>query len=71
VTTRTATGRAATRSLPGWAWLAVIGLALIVYAVGFDQGLLLEPVFGKAAMVDKHLHELFHDGRHLLGFPCH
>jgi Probable cobalt transporter subunit (CbtB) len=69
VTTRTATGRAATRLVP--VWLAVIGLALIVYAVGYDQGLLLEPVFGKAATVDRHLHELFHDGRHLLGFPCH
>ena len=28
MTTRTATGKAATRPVPGWAWLAVIGLAL-------------------------------------------
>jgi Probable cobalt transporter subunit (CbtB) len=71
VTTRTATPRAAARRVPAWVWLAVAGLALLVYAVGYDQGLLLEPLFGKAATADKHLHELFHDGRHLLGFPCH
>ena len=71
MTARTATGRSAARRVPAWVPLAVAGLALLVYAVAFDQGLLLEPLFGKAAMADKFLHEFFHDGRHLLGFPCH
>jgi hypothetical protein len=39
--------------------------------VGYDQGVLLEPVLGKAATAKNYLHEFFHDGRHLLGFPCH
>jgi hypothetical protein len=71
VTARTATQRPVARRMPVWVPLAVAGLALLVYAVAFDQGLLLEPLFGKAAAADKFLHEFFHDGRHLLGFPCH
>ena len=71
MTARTAAQRPAARRIPAWLPLVVAGLALLVYAVAFDQGLLLEPLFGKAAMADKFLHEFFHDGRHLLGFPCH
>jgi Probable cobalt transporter subunit (CbtB) len=48
-------------------WLALIALAL--FAVLFDNGLLLAPLFGEAA--PNYLHELFHDGRHVLGAPCH
>jgi hypothetical protein len=45
---------------------AVMLLALIAYYfVGFDQGAV--SVFGS----DTHIHEFLHDGRHLLGFPCH
>jgi hypothetical protein len=49
------------------AWL-VGGLAVaaaVYYFVGIDQGIV--SVFGS----DTHIHELMHDGRHLLGFPCH
>ena len=48
-------------------WLvgtALIALA-VYYFVGVDQGVV--SVFGS----DTHLHEFVHDGRHLLGFPCH
>ena len=48
-------------------WLigsAVVALALY-YFIGVDQG--AYSVFGQ----DLHLHEFVHDGRHLLGFPCH
>jgi hypothetical protein len=48
-------------------WLALIALAL--FAVLFDNGLLLAPLLGEAA--PNYLHELFHDGRHVLGTPCH
>ncbi|HEX3931102.1 MAG TPA: CbtB-domain containing protein [Nocardioides sp.] len=41
-------------------------LALLVYYfIGVDEG--ATSVFGKSMVI----HEFFHDGRHLLGFPCH
>ncbi|GAQ41230.1 cobalt transporter [Mycobacterium pseudoshottsii JCM 15466] len=48
-------------------WLAATAvLALLaIYFVGIDQGA-VSLVGG-----DTHVHELFHDARHLLGFPCH
>lgn len=43
---------------------AVILLAfLVLYLVGFDQG-----AISRSGMF---MHELMHDGRHLLGLPCH
>lgn len=47
--------------LVGTALLAV----LAYYFIGVDEGAV--SVFGKSML----LHEFFHDGRHLLGFPCH
>jgi cobalt transporter subunit CbtB len=45
---------------------AVAFFALLsIYFVGIDEGAM--SVFGKTMV----LHELMHDGRHLLGFPCH
>jgi hypothetical protein len=48
-------------------WLtAITVLALLaIYFVGVDQGAV--SLFGS----DSHVHEFFHDARHLLGFPCH
>ena len=44
--------------------LLVVGLLLTVaYLAAFDQGAL-----SRSGMF---LHELMHDGRHLLGVPCH
>lgn len=43
------------------AW--TLALAGVVALVSFEQGLLT----GGAPV----LHEVFHDARHLLGFPCH
>ena len=69
--------RAAARPVVGQALIAaVVGtavlLALVVlYAVFLDQGTLLSPVMGKVATSANYLHELAHDGRHLLGAPCH
>ncbi|OZD69619.1 hypothetical protein CH263_07510 [Rhodococcus sp. 06-1059B-a] len=43
---------------------AVVLLAfLVLYLVGFDQG-----AISRSGM---YMHELMHDGRHLLGLPCH
>ncbi|HEV7852277.1 MAG TPA: CbtB domain-containing protein [Mycobacterium sp.] len=59
--------RAAAASLSTPARLTAITMLALVayYFVGFDQGAV--SVFGS----DTHIHEFLHDGRHLLGFPCH
>lgn len=42
---------------------AVLLALLTLYLVGFDQG-----VISRSGMF---MHELMHDGRHLMGLPCH
>lgn len=50
--------------LAPWAIFAgVITLALL-YVVGMEQG-------ATSLISGSMLHEFVHDGRHLLGFPCH
>ena len=52
--------------------LPVLALVLLaIFAVLFDSGALLAPLLGEAAGKTNYLHEFFHDGRHLLGVPCH
>ncbi|MEU4476356.1 CbtB domain-containing protein [Micromonospora sp. NPDC023888] len=47
-----------------WTVLAtVVLLSLLAYLVAFDQG--------AVSRSGTYLHELMHDGRHLLGVPCH
>ena len=42
----------------------VVLLAMLtLYLVGFDQG--------AVSRTGMYVHELMHDGRHLLGLPCH
>jgi hypothetical protein len=50
---------------------AVILALLTLYAVFLDPGQLLSPVMGKVATTANYIHEFAHDGRHLLGAPCH
>ena len=47
-------------------WLVFAGLILLlgVYFVGAEQG-------ATAIFKGMYVHEFVHDGRHLLGFPCH
>ena len=52
------------REIAPWAVFAGLLLLLVVYFVGSEQGAF--SVFGGAWV-----HEFVHDGRHLLGFPCH
>lgn len=54
----------ATKAVRRLAGTALAALA-VYYFVAVDQGAV--SVLGN----DTHLHELLHDGRHLLGFPCH
>ncbi len=47
-----------------WSAAAVVTvLLLLAYLVAFDQG--------AVSQSGTYLHELMHDGRHLLGVPCH
>jgi len=47
-------------------WLVFGGLLLLLalYFVGAEQG-------ATSLISGRMVHELVHDGRHLLGFPCH
>jgi cobalt transporter subunit CbtB len=52
------------RELAPYAIFAGILLLLLVYFAGAEQGA-TSLIGGRA------VHEWMHDGRHLLGFPCH
>ncbi|MFC8175250.1 CbtB-domain containing protein [Streptomyces sp. NPDC057325] len=47
-------------------WAAFVGLLMLValYFVGAEQG-------ATSVFAGTDVHEWVHDGRHLLGFPCH
>ena len=51
--------------------LVLAFVALALFAVLFDNGTLLAPLLCDTSYAANYLHELFHDGRHLLGAPCH
>ena len=54
--------------IPGWVLVALLVVAaLALWLVTFDNGQLT----GALARGDLFFHEFFHDGRHLLGVPCH
>lgn len=48
-----------------WPWLLFVPLLLLaIYFVGSEEG-------ATSIFKGMYLHEFVHDGRHLLGFPCH
>lgn len=47
-----------------WALLGGLALLLLVYFVGAEEG-------ATSLISGMYVHEFVHDGRHLLGFPCH
>ena len=49
--------------------LGVAAAVLLLFAVAFDQGQLA--ALAQAGAGDTTVHEVFHDARHILGFPCH
>jgi hypothetical protein len=52
------------RELLPWVAFAGVLLLLLLYVVGLEQG--------ATSVIGGHwIHEFVHDGRHLLGFPCH
>jgi hypothetical protein len=52
------------REILPWAIFAGLLLLLAMYFVGVEEG--------ATVIIDSmYVHEFVHDGRHLLGFPCH
>ena len=52
------------RELLPWAVFALVMGILLLYFVGAEQG-------ATSLIGGTSVHEFVHDGRHLLGFPCH
>jgi hypothetical protein len=64
-------GRRQSPALPLWSLLALALLLLALFVLLSASGDLLMPLLGRAAGPFDYLHEFAHDGRHLLGAPCH
>ncbi len=52
------------RELLPWALFGGLLMLLLIYFVGAEQG-------ATSLIHGRIVHEFVHDGRHLLGFPCH
>jgi hypothetical protein len=52
------------QELMPWAVFGGLLLLLAIYFVGAEQG-------ATSLVRGMYVHEFVHDGRHLLGFPCH
>jgi hypothetical protein len=52
------------RELLPWAIFAGLVFMLAIYFVGVEEG-------ATSLISGMYVHEFVHDGRHLLGFPCH
>jgi hypothetical protein len=53
--------------VPGWA-LPTFVIAVLLFGLVTMEGGMVSHALGQTGSF---LHELFHDGRHLLGVPCH
>jgi Probable cobalt transporter subunit (CbtB) len=65
--TRPADARAAAipvADLLPWIVFGGLLLLLVVYFIGAEEG-------AASIIPGMYVHEFLHDGRHLLGFPCH
>ena len=52
------------REILPWVILGGLLLLLAIYFIGAEQG-------ATSIIPGMYVHEFVHDGRHLLGFPCH
>jgi hypothetical protein len=52
------------RELMPWALFGGLLALLVLYFIGAEQGAM-------SVFSGQYVHEFVHDGRHLLGFPCH
>jgi hypothetical protein len=63
----TTVAKTAVRPIPRAGFLLLALAVGVLYLVGLEGG----PVSEAIGQAGSFLHELFHDGRHLLGVPCH
>ena len=63
--------RISSGEVPLWSWAAMALLLVVLFVLLSASGDLLAPLLGQVAGVADYLHEFAHDGRHLLGVPCH
>ncbi len=52
------------REILPWAIFGSLLFMLLIYFVGAEEG-------ATSLIKGMYVHEFVHDGRHLLGFPCH
>ncbi|GAB7035103.1 CbtB-domain containing protein [Streptomyces sp. NPDC021749] len=52
------------KAIAPWALFAGVLMLVLLYFVGAEQG-------ATSLLSGSDVHEWLHDGRHLLGFPCH
>ena len=64
LTTDVAVAPLPVREVLPWALFGILMLAFLIYFVGAEQS-------ASAVVQGDMIHEFLHDGRHLLGFPCH
>ena len=64
ITQPVATPAIPVRELLPWALFGGLLMLLLIYFVGAEQG-------ATSLIQGRMVHEFVHDGRHLLGFPCH
>ena len=55
---------ASPRELLPYAIFAGVILMVLIYFIGAEEG-------ATSLLSGSYVHEFVHDGRHLLGFPCH
>ena len=54
-------------AVPRWTWALLAAAFAVLWLVTMEGNAVSQVVGGTPSF----LHELFHDGRHLLGVPCH
>lgn len=52
------------REILPWALFGGLIMFMLLYLIGIEQGV-------TSLFSGMYVHEFVHDGRHLLGFPCH
>ena len=53
--------------VPPWTWALLVAAFAVLWLVTMEGSAVSQVIGG----TPNFLHELFHDGRHLLGVPCH
>ncbi|HLM63279.1 MAG TPA: CbtB-domain containing protein [Acidimicrobiales bacterium] len=53
--------------IPRWGFVLLLAAVGVLWLVTFEGG----PVSEAIGQAGSFFHELFHDGRHLIGVPCH